>query len=83
MEKVSAKDLLLGQILFKIINDELTMDQIHHALTMQEKEKVLNKKIGDLLVELGYVSRKEVDIALKMQRVLRIAVKDVLSGLGR
>lgn len=81
MERVTAEDLLLGQILLKIINDELTMDKIHHALTMQEKKKVLNKKIGDLLVELGYVSRKEVDIALKMQRVLRIAVKDLVSGL--
>ena len=83
MEKITAEDLLLGQILLKIINDELTMDKIHHALTLQEKEKLLKKKVGDLLVELGYVSRKEVELALRMQRVLRIAVKDVMGGLGR
>ena len=78
-ERVSAEDLLVGQILLKIINDDLTLNQVHEALTVQEKEKLLKKKIGQILVELGYVTRKEVDIALRMQRALKIRVKDIQS----
>lgn len=76
---VSVEEILLGQILLKIINDDLTLNQLHQALTIQEKEKLLKKKIGQILVELGYVTQKEVDIALRMQRALKVRVKDIQS----
>ncbi len=80
-ERTTAEDLLLGQILLKVINDELTMEQIHEALTFQEKERLLKRKIGEILVELGYVTKREVEIALRFQRMLKIAVRDVIKAL--
>jgi hypothetical protein len=58
----------LGEIF--ICTKKITRDQLEHAL---EKQKLTKKKLGDVLVEAGYVLPHHVDWGLKVQDKLLTA----------
>ncbi len=58
------KKLKLGEILLEATS--LTKDQLKEALYLQAKENI-SKPLGEILVEKGYVSKEDVELALGIQ----------------
>jgi len=58
------KKLRLGEILLETTS--LTKDQLREALYLQAKENI-SKPLGEILVEKGYVSKEDVELALGIQ----------------
>jgi hypothetical protein len=60
-----SEKLRLGEIL--VATNQITREQLESALSRQ---KLTKKKIGDLLIEAGYVQPEQVDQGLKLQQKL-------------
>ncbi len=54
----------LGQIL--VVGGKLSPGELENALSMQEKSSP-HKLLGGILIELGFISKDDLDIALKSQ----------------
>jgi len=81
----SAEDLLLGRIALR--NRFITEEQLKEALKVQA-ESSIRRRLGDILVELGYLKREQLALILRAQgrrlderdRRLRAPKRDVLFG---
>ena len=62
---VESRDFRLGDIL--IAFGQLTRDQLNETL---EQQKYSSKKVGELLVERGYVKQKYVEQGLRLQQIV-------------
>ncbi len=77
-EALRAAGLRLGDIL--VAAERITYEQLNDALARQQKT---NKKLGDVLVEAGYVENSHVAEGLTLQKkLLTAAVAAVLSFAG-
>lgn len=77
-EALRAAGLRLGDIL--VAAERITYEQLNDALARQQKT---NKKLGDVLVEAGYVENSHVAQGLTLQKkLLAAAVAAVLSFAG-
>ncbi len=71
----SSINFRLGEIL--IYTKKITREQLEHAL---EKQRIARKKLGDVLVDAGYVLPPHVDWGLKVQdKLLTASLTAVLS----
>ncbi len=66
---------LLGQILIKIKQPELTEDDVERAEALKTDKKYVAKRLGEILTELGLVTEQEVESALKEQEKIRKSKK--------
>lgn len=66
---------MLGQILIKIKQPELTPEDIERAESLKTDKKYVTKRLGEILTELGLVTEKEVESALKEQEKIRKSKK--------
>ncbi len=55
----------LGEIL--VVSGQITHEQLHDTL---EKQKISDKKIGELLVESGYLQSNQVEHGIRLQHIL-------------
>lgn len=62
-EQSPQKQLSLGEILVKM--NVLQQWQLSHAMSLKEQAEHKGKKLGHLIVELGYARRPEIEEALK------------------
>ena len=76
---VELKGRRFGRVLTKL--GKVTRDQVHEALNVQKARKDKGQKIllGDLLVELGYITKNDVLEALAGQSGLRMVQIDAAS----
>ena len=56
---------------------ELTSNQVVQALRQQviARDKGVHRRLGDILVDLGYVSRRDVESAASSQRGEKVGVR--------
>lgn len=66
---------LLGQILVRTKQPELTPEDIERAESLKSDKKYLNKRLGEILTEIGLVTEKDVDSALLEQEKIRKSKK--------
>jgi type IV pilus assembly protein PilB len=69
MEKIPPLDQLKGRTIGRILNKMgvLTREQVHHCLGVQ-KQRGGGIKLGEIFVELGLVTKRQIAIALAGQR---------------
>lgn len=73
-EKPPAKDanksgrrkLLFGEIIMRFVNPTVTENEIGNAIAHQKESRKI-KKIGEILTEMGCITQKQVEQALKIQ----------------
>lgn len=65
--KSSSRMMLLGQVIIRFVNPSLTDKDVENAVRIQ-KQSNNGKKIGEILVEQGVVTKDDVLRALKIQK---------------
>jgi uncharacterized protein YeeX (DUF496 family) len=66
LEKKQKQRLLLGEILMRYVVNSLSAAELENALKKQ-RESERNKRIGEILIENGLVSKSDISRAVKIQ----------------
>lgn len=64
--KTSRRRLLFGEIVMRFVNPVVTEPDVNSAIAHQKESRQV-KKIGEIMVEMGHITPKQVEQALKIQ----------------